>query len=38
MIRAAQELKDNGTYGFAKRAISDADAASQMRSLPRAPL
>jgi len=35
MIRAAQELKDCGTFGYSKRAISDADAASQMRILPR---
>lgn len=31
MIRAAQELKDHGTFGYSKRAISDADAARQMR-------
>ncbi|MEP4194428.1 MAG: isocitrate lyase/phosphoenolpyruvate mutase family protein [Aliishimia sp.] len=35
MIRAAQELKDFGTYTYATRAISDADAARHM--LPRAP-
>lgn len=35
MIRAAQELKDCGTFGYSKRAISDADAARQMRVIPR---
>jgi len=35
MIRAALELKDSGTYEYSKMAISDADAASQMRTLPR---
>lgn len=35
MIRAAQELKDYGTYGYSRKAISDADAASHMRTLPR---
>jgi 2-methylisocitrate lyase-like PEP mutase family enzyme len=32
MIRPAQELKDCGTYEYSKKAISDADAASQMRA------
>ncbi len=32
MIRAAQELKGCGTYEYSKKAISDADAASQMLS------
>ncbi len=36
MIRAAQELKGCGTYEYSKKAISDADAASQMRSSSRA--
>ena len=36
MIRAAQELKDCGTFGYSKRAITDADAASQMRVMPHA--
>ena len=31
MIRGAQELLDHGTYEYAKKAISDADAARQMR-------
>jgi 2-methylisocitrate lyase-like PEP mutase family enzyme len=35
MVRAAQELKDHGTYTYAQRAISDADAAKQMRFVPR---
>lgn len=35
VIRAAQELKDCGTYGYAQRALSDADAAFQMRNSPR---
>lgn len=35
MIRSARELKDCGTYGYSQKAISDADAASQMRVIPR---
>ena len=35
MIRAAQELKECGTFEYSKRAISDADAARQMRVIPR---
>lgn len=35
MIRAAQELRDQGTYTYSDKAISDADAAKQMRTLPR---
>jgi 2-methylisocitrate lyase-like PEP mutase family enzyme len=34
VIRAAQELKDCGTYEYAQKAISDADAARQMRTVP----
>lgn len=36
MIRAAQELKECGTYSYAADAISDADAARQMRAPPHA--
>lgn len=35
MVRAACELQEHGTYGYADRAISDADAARQMRVMPR---
>lgn len=35
MIRGARELKENGTYGYARRAISSADAARHMRSADR---
>ena len=35
MISAARELKELGTYEFAKRAISDADAAAHMRTVSR---
>lgn len=35
MIRAACELKDHGTYGFAQKAISAADAARHMRIVER---
>lgn len=34
MIRAATELRTEGTCGYAARAISDADAARHMRVLP----
>lgn len=33
MIRAATELKERGTYTYADKAISDADAADQMRAV-----
>lgn len=36
MIRAAQELKEFGTYSYSAKAISDADAAYQMRAPARA--
>jgi 2-methylisocitrate lyase-like PEP mutase family enzyme len=36
MIRAAQELKDCGTFEYSERAISDAAAARQMRTVARA--
>jgi 2-methylisocitrate lyase-like PEP mutase family enzyme len=36
MIRAAQELKDCGTFEYSERAISDAAAARQMRTVVRA--
>lgn len=36
MIRAAEELKVCGTFEYSKKAISDADVASQMRVVPRA--
>lgn len=35
VIRGAQELMACGTYGYSQRAISDADAARQMRTVPR---
>lgn len=35
VIRGARELKDCGTYGYAQRALSDADAARQMQNSPR---
>ena len=35
MIRAAKELREDGTYGYVDRAISDADAADQMRVIQR---
>lgn len=34
MVRAATELRTEGTYGYAERAISDADAARHMRIKP----
>ncbi len=36
MIRAATELKEHGTYGYADKAISDTAAANQMRIVQRA--
>lgn len=38
VIRSARELKDCGTYGYSQKAISDADAAHQMRVIPRTAL
>ena len=35
MIRAAVELRDLGTYEYSEKAITDADAAAQMRRIPR---
>lgn len=35
VIRSAQELKECGTYEYSQKAISNADTARQMRTLPR---
>lgn len=36
MVRAANELKDQGTYGYTERALTEDDAADHMRIVPRA--